>query len=38
MPVQDISSLGILAKGTDANGNALEFHGYVELSQEVKEN
>lgn len=38
MPVQDISGLGILAKGTDANENALEFHGYVELSQEVKEN
>ena len=38
MPVQDIRGLGILAKGTDANGNALEFHGYVELSQEVKEN
>ena len=37
MPVQDISGFGFLVKGTDANGNALEFHGYVELSKEVKE-
>ena len=37
MPVQDVSGLGFLLKGTDANGKQLEFHGYVELSKEIKE-
>ena len=35
MPVQAISHMGILIKGIDANGSAMEFRGIVEFSQEL---
>lgn len=31
-PVQDITGVGLVLTGKDANGNAMTFHGYVELS------
>lgn len=37
MPVQAISHMGILIKGVDANGNAMEFRSVVEFSQELAE-
>ena len=36
-PEQPIEAVGLLIKGVDANGNELEFHGYVELSTEIAE-
>ena len=33
-PYQGISAVGLLVSGHDEKGNALEFHGYVELSDE----
>ena len=37
MPVQAISHMGILVKGIDAKGNALEFRSVVEFSHELAE-
>ena len=37
MPVQAISHMGILVKGIDAKGNALEFRSIVEFSHELAE-
>lgn len=37
-PVQEIDGMGMLITGRDENGNHLEFHGYIELVKEVKEN
>ena len=36
-PEQPVEAVGLLLKGVDANGNELEFHGYVELSTEIAE-
>ena len=33
-PVQDLTGMGYLVYGTDANGNDLEFWTYMSLSQE----
>ena len=35
MPLQDISSITLVVKGTDANGETHEFSGTIELSQEI---
>ena len=37
MPVQAITHMGILIKGTDANGNELQFRTLVQFSQELAE-
>ena len=37
MPVQAISHMGILIKGIDANGSAMEFRSIVEFSHELAE-
>lgn len=37
-PIQNVSGMGMLITGTDEKGNHLEFHGYVELLQEIREN
>ena len=34
--MQSVSGVGLLLSGTDAHGNELEFHGYVELSKEIE--
>ena len=36
-PEQSVEAVGLMIKGVDANGNELEFHGYVELSTEIAE-
>lgn len=35
LPRQELSGVGVLLTGTDANGNQLEFHYYLEFSQEI---
>ena len=37
MPVQPVTSMGIVMRGKDVNGNALEFRGIVNFSQELAE-
>ena len=37
-PIQNIAGMALLISGTDAKGNQLEFHGYVELIPEIREN
>ena len=37
MQRQDVLGVGIVIRGTDANGNQLEFHAFLELSQEINE-
>ena len=36
-PVQNIIGIGIKLSGKDAEGEAMEFYGYMECSQEIKE-
>jgi len=35
IPLQDVIGLGVKLAGKDANGNPLEFYGYIELSHEM---
>lgn len=35
--LQELVGLGVMVKGMDEHGNQLEFHDYIELSQEVVE-
>jgi hypothetical protein len=35
MPLQDLASISLVVKGTDENGEAHEFSGTIELSQEI---
>lgn len=37
IPYQDLKGIRVTLKGTDANGNELEFEGYVELAQKATE-
>lgn len=37
LPLQDVAGIGLKIAGTDAKGEALEFFGYLELSQEIEE-
>lgn len=37
MPVQDVSNTGVLIKGTDPDGNVMEFRGIINYSQELAE-
>lgn len=36
-PLQDIIGIGVKVTGKDANGETMEFYGYMECSQEIKE-
>jgi hypothetical protein len=36
-PLQDVIGLGVKVTGKDANGEYMEFYGYMEYSQEIKE-
>jgi len=36
-PLQNIIGIGIKLSGKDANGESMEFYGYMECSQEIKE-
>lgn len=37
IPLQDVMGIGLKITGRDAAGEALEFYGYLELSQEIEE-
>ncbi len=37
MPLQQMLGIGVMITGTDEKGNQLEFHDYLELSQEIAE-
>lgn len=36
-PLQDVIGLGVKVTGKDANGEYMEFYGYMEYSQEIRE-
>lgn len=36
-PLQPVKGVDVVLKGADANGNELEFTGYIELSKEISE-